>query len=162
MQEIWKTIEGFEDYQVSNYGRVKSLKFDKEKILKACKIKDGYLVVGLPNKNKKSETKRIHDIMFENFNNYKLKKNEVVHHIDFIKENNNLNNFQSMDKSKHHILHSSGENHPNSILTEKDVIAMKYLWNNNIKISNNLLAKWYKISPKTISQIKTGRRWKHI
>jgi len=25
MEEIWKTIEGFEDYQISNYGRIKRL-----------------------------------------------------------------------------------------------------------------------------------------
>jgi hypothetical protein len=32
--EIWKTIYGYEDYQVSNLGRVKSLLFNKERILK--------------------------------------------------------------------------------------------------------------------------------
>jgi len=33
-KEIWKTITGFKDYQVSNMGRIKSLKFNKELILK--------------------------------------------------------------------------------------------------------------------------------
>lgn len=33
MIEEWKTIEGYEDYQVSNLGRVKSLKYKTEKIL---------------------------------------------------------------------------------------------------------------------------------
>lgn len=32
--EIWKIIEGFENYQISNLGRVKSLWFGKEKILR--------------------------------------------------------------------------------------------------------------------------------
>ena len=33
MKEIWKDVDGyFGDYQVSNYGNVKSLKFRKEKI----------------------------------------------------------------------------------------------------------------------------------
>jgi len=55
-----------------------------------------------------------------------------------------------------------GENHPKSILKEQDVIAMKSFWEAGIKISNLLLAKWYKVSPETISAIKTGRNWKHI
>lgn len=35
MDEIWHDIEGYEElYQVSNKGRVKSLKYGKERILK--------------------------------------------------------------------------------------------------------------------------------
>ena len=37
-EEIWKDIEGYEGlYQVSNWGRVKRLRFNKEKIMKATK-----------------------------------------------------------------------------------------------------------------------------
>lgn len=32
--EIWKQIEEFPDYEVSSLGRIKSLKYGKEKILK--------------------------------------------------------------------------------------------------------------------------------
>lgn len=47
-KEIWKDIEGYEGlYQVSNLGRVKSLKFGKEKILKPCIAGKGYLQVML-------------------------------------------------------------------------------------------------------------------
>jgi len=45
MVEIWKDIPGFLDYQVSNLGRVKSLKREKEKILKPQKrTKDIYVL----------------------------------------------------------------------------------------------------------------------
>ena len=37
--EIWKPIEKYPDYMVSNQGRVKSLKNGKEKVLKCCKYK---------------------------------------------------------------------------------------------------------------------------
>lgn len=52
MEEIWKNIEGYEGlYQVSNLGRVKSLKFGKEKILKPVKNTFGYLQVILCKEN---------------------------------------------------------------------------------------------------------------
>lgn len=47
MNEVWKPIEGYEDYLVSNLGRVKSLKFGKEKILSPGHNGWGYLDVGL-------------------------------------------------------------------------------------------------------------------
>ena len=38
-EEIWKDIQGYEqDYQVSNFGRVRSIKFGKVKVLKQNKI----------------------------------------------------------------------------------------------------------------------------
>lgn len=49
MKEIWKNIEGYENYMVSNLGRVKSLNYNRtcqERILKPGKNK-GYLQVYL-------------------------------------------------------------------------------------------------------------------
>ena len=51
-KEVWKDIKGFEGhYQVSNLGRVKSIKFRKERILKPAK--DGEFI---------QEWKSTHDI----------------------------------------------------------------------------------------------------
>lgn len=51
--EEWKDIDGYEGlYQISNLGRVKSLKFGKEKILKPRKNKTGYLYIGLHKEGK--------------------------------------------------------------------------------------------------------------
>jgi hypothetical protein len=45
--EEWKPIEGYEDYQISNLGRVKSTKYGYDKILKHSKDKHGYIRVWL-------------------------------------------------------------------------------------------------------------------
>lgn len=46
--EIWRDIQDYDGkYQVSSLGRVKSLKFGKEKILRQAKMKNGYLYVNL-------------------------------------------------------------------------------------------------------------------
>lgn len=51
--EIWKQIENYPDYFVSNLGRVKSLKRGGEKVLKGALDKDGYHFIILCNGNRK-------------------------------------------------------------------------------------------------------------
>ena len=54
-EEIWKDIEGYEGLdQVSNWGRVKSLHFNKEKSMKATKGTKYYKINLF--KNKKQTT----------------------------------------------------------------------------------------------------------
>ena len=93
--EIWRKIEGFEGYEVSNLGRVKSLKFGKERILKSGKDSGGYLIVVL-SKDKIPKCKTIHKLVAMAFldhipdGTHKL----VVNHIDFNRLNNNINNME--------------------------------------------------------------------
>ena len=63
MTEIFKDIEGYEgDYQVSDYGNVKSFKLDKEgRILKSNIDGAGYLYVVLC-KDNKQKTYRVHKL----------------------------------------------------------------------------------------------------
>lgn len=95
-KEIWKDILGYEGlYQVSNFGRVKSLKFGKERILKLTKDKDGYLIVNLY-KNNKSKTFKVHRLVAEAFipNPDNLPQ---VNHKDEDKSNNILSNLEWCD-----------------------------------------------------------------
>ena len=65
-EEIWKDIEGYEGlYQVSNWGRVKSLHFNKEKIMKATKGTKYYKINLF--KNKKQTTYLIHRLVAKAF-----------------------------------------------------------------------------------------------
>lgn len=93
MEEIWKPIEGFEDYQVSNFGRVKSFKLNREKILKHG-ISSNYYVVGLCN-NSKVITKQVHQLVAIAFLNHKPDGYKlVVNHKDFNKLNNHVSNLE--------------------------------------------------------------------
>ena len=115
-KEYWKPVVGYEGlYEVSNWGRVKSIKFGKEIILKQ-KIKGGYYYVNLskngilkPMKDnngylkvrlcngEKSKTFNLHRLIAETFipnlNNYK-----EVNHKNEIKTDNRVENLEWCDR----------------------------------------------------------------
>ena len=92
--EEWKHIEGFDGYQVSNEGRVKSLKFGKEKILKGGKSK-GYLIVDLC-KNGARIHEQVHRLVAKAFlpNPNNLPQ---VNHKDENPSNNSVENLEWCD-----------------------------------------------------------------
>ncbi len=62
MNEILKSIPGYPDYKVSNYGYIVSFKKHNQKILGMYPDKDGYLNVSLCNSNKQ-KTFHIHKLV---------------------------------------------------------------------------------------------------
>lgn len=89
--EIWKTIPHYENYAVSNYGQIKSLRFNK--ILKPASSNNGYLYVNLVS-NKLTKSTAVHKLVIENFISPKPDENFVVDHIDGNKTNNLVENLQ--------------------------------------------------------------------
>lgn len=91
MKEVWKTITGYEDYQVSNLGRVKSLKYGKERILTDRDTK-GYLYITV-SKNSIRKRLLIHRLVAEAFldNPDNL---PIINHRDENKHNNKADNLE--------------------------------------------------------------------
>ena len=88
---IWKNLDCTGYYEVSNKGRVKSLRFNN-KILKGSLSYNDYLRVTLNIKNIKV-TARIHSIVISSFIR-NIKKGEVVDHINSDKLDNRLCNLR--------------------------------------------------------------------
>jgi len=110
MKEIWKFVTDYENlYEVSNYGKVKSVKRittdkngisykKKEKILKPSINKYGYLQVGL-SKNNKLNSFTVHSLVAKAFINNEQNK-PTVNHIDGNKLNNIETNLEWATKSE--------------------------------------------------------------
>lgn len=92
MIEQWKTIFDYPDYEVSNLGRVRSLKFGKEKLLNPGINKYGYINVNLC-KNGEAKNHKVHRLVAQAFipnpNNY-----PEVNHKDENKQNNCVDNLE--------------------------------------------------------------------
>lgn len=95
MNEIWRDIEGYEGlYQVSNKGRVKSLKYGKERILKSHDNGRGYVDVQL-SKDSTRKYIKVHRLVAQAFIPNQNNLSEV-NHKDENKKNNCVENLQWM------------------------------------------------------------------
>ena len=93
--EVWKEIPGFKSYEVSNLGNVRSLKFNKLKVLKKIINKRGRYKVNLCENGKKFTNCKISQLSAMAFlNHIPCGHKIVVDHIDNNKENDRLYNLQ--------------------------------------------------------------------
>ena len=93
MNEEWRDIEGYEGiYQISSYGRVRSFKFNKTRILKPGIDTAGYEQVDLY-KDRKRDTRRVHRLVAEAFI-YNPDNLPFINHKDECKTNNRVSNLE--------------------------------------------------------------------
>ncbi len=99
-REIFRAITGYENYEVSNHGRVRNVK--TAKIFKNSIRKDGYESITLPN-----VTKYIHRLVAQEFIDNNDATQTQIDHIDHNRQNNHVSNLRyvtvkqnSMNKSK--------------------------------------------------------------
>ncbi len=115
MQEIWRDIKGFEGvYQISNYGRLKSFKANRDgRVLSNKNSKGDYLAVVLRNGEKCERHTRIHRLVAEAFMPLTSYIEMEVHHKDENKQNNRIDNLEWIHSTVHH--KETLKNNPNMI-----------------------------------------------
>ena len=98
--EEWKSICGFTDYEISNVGRVKSLKHGKERILKDRPDGSGYFQVVLCIDGKEISHK-VHRLVATAFiPNLTPEETPIIDHIDRVRTHNNVSNLRWVNKSQ--------------------------------------------------------------
>lgn len=178
MIEQWKNIIGYENYKISNHGRVMNVNTGK---FMSQSIRNEYMRVGLYSKPKQKSFD-VHRLVAEHFlpvpstelivaaSKTKLKK-VIVNHIDGNKTNNHVDNLEwstYSDNSKHSYVigrgKSNGEQHYNSKLVEEDIILIRQLYSdsNGLRGIYTELSNRFDVSDTTIKAIIERKSWKHI
>lgn len=124
--EIWKEVDGFNgDYLISNFGNLKSRKYNKEKLLSLTPNLYGYIEKQLY-KESRYYTKKIHRLVAEafipNLNNL-----PQVNHIDGNKQNNCVSNLEwctSLENVHHRyeVLHKFRSSDKKVICVETNIV----------------------------------------
>ena len=117
MKEIWKIIKDYENYEVSNYGRVRSLIFKnnntckkrKKPLIMKFSKRSGYYVINLRNENGRKSF-QVHRLVAKAFLKEDTKR-KFVNHKDENRLNNKVDNLEyctqkeNANWSKHKLQH---------------------------------------------------------
>lgn len=175
--EIWKDILNYEGYyQVSNLGRIKSLKryvkkrwdtliLIDEKILKPILRKDGYYRIKLC-KNGNYDHPLVHQVVLKTFVK-NLENKPQINHINGDKSNNKLNNLEwttiseNIQHSYNNNLHKKlrGVKNGASKLTETDILEIRKI--GKLRKVKDTAFK-YNITTHTVWCILNNKSWTHI
>jgi Trp operon repressor len=181
--EVYVDISNYEGYyQVSNYGNVRSLdrviteqtgktQTLKGRILKPHTNSSGYYQINLNRKSIRT-TFAIHQLVAQAFLDNRSRK-PTVNHINGIKTDNNVNNLEwatyseNLEHAYKNKLRTSvlsqavGEKNYKRKLTPEQVIEIKRLL-----VAGNLthreIATKFSVARSTITEIKSGRRWRYL
>jgi len=180
--EEWRPVTGFDGYFVSNYGKIKTHRFQKKRFgrrsgteafidlnrkpffLKGLVVRGGYLRICF-RKNGKKFYKSIHRMVLNEFVG-PPPKGCIVCHVDGNPQNNKIDNLiygTHKLNTSHRKLHGTdctGEKHPMAKLDLKDVnkIRKQYIKYDR-KFGGRVLSKKYGVSISTICRIAQGRGW---
>ncbi len=180
LMELWKDIKGYEGkYQISSYGRVKSLaRITKnnhkipERILNTTTrlTKDGYCRVTLIGKKSRTHDYRVHRLVAEAFIPNPNNKS-TVNHIDGNKKNNHVDNLEwntreeNMQHAYKHKLKKAmqGNLNGNAKLTLEQVrsIREEYVYESK-EHGTVALAKKYGVTNRTIGLIVNNKSYRNV
>ena len=165
MKEIWMPIVGFDEYCVSNSGRIISKKRNKKTMLKPFKSGVGYFQVAI-HVSGRCIKKYVHRLVLEAFSG-PCPNGMECSHLDGDKTNNRFDNLawesviDNNLRKDDHLTNRKGESHARSKLTEGDVLNIRRLY-----ASGNYSYRWLKdefmVSKSNIESIVHRRSWKHI
>ena len=174
--EKWEKIKGYsEHYLISSAGRVYSIR--NNIFLKKSLVSSGYESVAIRNDKGKVRTAVIHILVATAFVLNKKNKPQI-NHIDGNKLNNNHLNLEwcTAKENKLHAINmglcsTSGEEHPDSKLTEDQVVFIRRLYESSLKFAKSKrtmdfsisrLAKIFNVNMSTMSKVIKRKTWKHI
>jgi len=176
-KEIWRSIENYCGYFVSNFGRVKSKtrfvkdKNGKNRIQKGRILKfqfiNNYYSVTLCNEVGEHQIVRVHHLVLECFCSKRPSPKHQCNHKDGNKLNNNIHNLEwmtALENTRHAhrvgLANSRGIANAHSKLSEEDVLNIRDLYKKNVSMRE--LSKKFNVSVQNIHSVIRKKAWAHI
>ena len=166
MNEIFKPIPDWPNYEVSNLGRVRNVRFNRFLTLtpKPCNRGISYPSVWLSPHGRKKQF-LVHSLVLRVFVGERP-DGQHVRHKDRDTNNCCLSNLEygtpadnKQDSIKHET-YAHGNTHGNSILSERTVRIAKVLHRCDFSVKR--IAQILSVSRSTIYHVLQGRSWKHV
>lgn len=170
--EVWKSVPGASDYEISSEGRLRSYrshgphKRTVPKILKSKRSKrlDSYHNHSFFDDSGVRVTKNVHLIVAETFLGSRPSDDHQACHNDGDRDNNRLSNIEwktRLENAADQIKHGTqvrGSKSAKSKLTEAQVAEIKRMTDRKVA---DITAK-FGISRSTVNSIRSGRTWGHV
>jgi len=152
MNEEWKPIDGFPGYEVSNLGRVKSVRrlYRRSDTIMEGAIWNGYIKVSLTDKPYHFVQKYVHILVLEAFVGPKP-EGAHAHHKNGKRNENSLDNLEWLHRETHHKLHGLG------YLSDETCDSIRSSYEAG-GITQRELAKKYGVSQSTINYVLNRRK----
>lgn len=133
-EEVWKDIDNFPNYEVSNLGQIRNKKTNR--ILKPATTKHGYQIVCL-RKDNKTTTRSVHSIVARTFvENTNPNLNKEVHHLDHDKTNNKAENLKWVSRAENLFFGTSEDQvYANYLAREIIKLIKQYKDNTNLSVA---------------------------
>ena len=179
--EIWKPIPGYDGYQASSLGRIRSHKHrvvggyrgefeilaDPARILKVHIGKTGYHRVGLST-DSTTKTINLYVLVLLAFKGAKPEPSMQAAHWDGNKDNNSIENLrwatvkENIHDKRRHGTHNPrrGEQMSSAKIDERAVLDIRKSRGRGVKQS--VLASKYGITQTTVSEIENRKTWRHV
>ena len=165
MNEVWKSIKGYDMYEVSSLGNIKS-HHKSGRILRFDLDKDGYHIVRLY-KDKKLKAFKVHRLVYCTFNDVDITTDLLTCHKNDIRNDNRLSNLflgtnadnQQDAASKFRMC--NGEKNNTAKLKEAEVLEIRKLHKEKIA-GATAMAKRYGVCKSAIDKIIARNTWRHI
>ena len=170
LEEIWKCILEYPDFEISDHGNIRRIATDK--VLKKSIGSTGYyqVCVSLGQRGKQKLFKIHREVAKAFIPNPENKPH--INHIDGDKLNPHVSNLEwvtHLENMKHAfnndlIVMPKGEDCYNSVLTESDILFIRQNYSPYGKsgLSGRELATMFNVHHKTIQAIINYHKWKHL
>lgn len=159
--EVWVPI--FRHYEISNMGRVRSLKRNVHIIMKQYLINSGYYIVHFRVGNRRI-ARTVHRLVADIFlKNIDPKKTTVNH--EFGKSDNRASSLSWMtqvENSLHALSNGLLPRGTQSYLAKLDETQVKTIKSIGSSLTQLQLARYFKVSRSNIGSILSGKVWKHL